>query len=69
MTVAAWLLALLVLAIPGSAAAAPAVVVATEPQLAREVRAFTIDADDKDPGDSDVVVRFAAKPKAAAPKK
>ena len=55
MTAAAWLLALLVLALPG----AP---VDNKPTAAREVRAFSINAEDKDPDeDPDVVIRVAKK--------
>lgn len=58
MTAAAWLLALLVLALPsGQTTAARSAGTA-----AREVRAFSINAEDKDPDeDPDVVIRVAKK--------
>lgn len=72
MTAAVWLLALLVLATPTTPPAPPAKPQQQPQQLAMEVRAFSVNSDDKDPDeDPDVVIRFASKPKAkaVAPKK
>ena len=60
MTAAAWLLALLVLALPRAQVDKPAA--ASAMVAAREVRAFSVNADDKDPDqDPDVVIRIAKK--------
>ena len=63
MTAAAWLLALLVLALP-SDKQPPTAAGTASPGAAKEVRAFSINAEDKDPDeDPDVVIRVAKKAK------
>ena len=64
MTAAAWLLALLVLALPRTLPdkPPPTTTAAAVGTAAREVRAFSINAEDKDPDeDPDVVIRVAKK--------
>jgi hypothetical protein len=62
MTAVAWLLALLVLALPRTLQDKPPTTAAAVGTAAREVRAFSINAEDKDPDeDPDVVIRVAKK--------
>ena len=62
MTAAAWLLALLVLALPGAPVDNKPTTAQQAGTAAREVRAFSINAEDKDPDeDPDVVIRVAKK--------